>query len=550
MAIATKRAKRKAKTTPLMEIGELRGQGIDIRLDEIQSSRFNPRKDFAKSEIGELAQSIKAHGLLQPIVVRKVRVRRGGNGKADGFEVVAGERRWRAARAAGLEAIPAVVRELTDRQAREISVLENLQRKDLNAIEEARGFQALLEGDGAPTQTELAARLGVTQGHISNRLRLLKLSAGLQKRIISGEIPATHAREIVPYAVHPKLLSAIEKAVDIDLKRDGGILPVECFRDGTLQDVVALTTRPMQGEQYNVAIGRRTKVFTPTDQERAKLDIVVVPGEFGEGTEQRAINTKLWDKLQVEYAKKEGGRRKAVGGKPKKPKKLTAAVKKRLAAEEARKAKEQARRFAKRLYQWKIDWERYLIANWLWREAQPTTTHRFFLMLVGRWARPDTNLWFRFDRLLTSLCKGNVRSRNGLPDLWAAQQALDDDTIEEIAAKFLAGCFFDEKTGPVKLVPAEDVEQIVKDLEINLENAWPAEQAGPLSEAYWNLHTKPQLVALSRELGKQVKGELPADASKSAAVKWFLDKKPAEDDKEAGLLPLPKEIKRAKRPRQ
>ena len=148
----------------------------------------NPRRQFADDELEELAASIAEKGVVQPLVVRP----------ADGgiFEIVAGERRWRAAQRAQLHQVPAVVRQLSDREALELAIIENVQRSDLNAIEEALGYQQLIEAF-EHTQEELAQIIGKSRSHLANMLRLLKLPEGVQELIREGRLSAGHARALI-----------------------------------------------------------------------------------------------------------------------------------------------------------------------------------------------------------------------------------------------------------------------------------------------------------------------------------------------------------------
>lgn len=143
-----------------------------------------PRKQFDHRRLEELAQTIREKGVLSPVIVRR---------SADGYQLISGERRWRAARMCGLEHIPAVLREVSDKEALELSLIENLQREDLTPLEEARAYQCLLELYGT-TQEELARRLGKDRSTISNALRLLRLSPAIQESLEAGEITAGHAR--------------------------------------------------------------------------------------------------------------------------------------------------------------------------------------------------------------------------------------------------------------------------------------------------------------------------------------------------------------------
>lgn len=151
----------------------------------------NPRKTFDAGELDALADSIREKGLVQPIVVRPVE----GAGP-DAYEIIAGERRWRAAQKAGLHDVPVIIRQVSDKEALEIAIVENVQRADLNPIEEAEGYQHLIDGHGY-TQGELADVIGKSRPHIANTLRLLRLPEGVRAHVLSGALTAGHARAIV-----------------------------------------------------------------------------------------------------------------------------------------------------------------------------------------------------------------------------------------------------------------------------------------------------------------------------------------------------------------
>ena len=148
----------------------------------------NPRKHFAEEDLESLAKSLKDKGLLQPLVVRP---RAGGS-----FEIVAGERRWRASQRAGLHELPVLIRELDDRETLEIALIENIQRSDLNALEEARAYRQLLEQYDY-TQQQLADSIGKSRSHIANTMRLLSLPEAIQHQIENGKLTAGHARSLV-----------------------------------------------------------------------------------------------------------------------------------------------------------------------------------------------------------------------------------------------------------------------------------------------------------------------------------------------------------------
>jgi ParB family transcriptional regulator, chromosome partitioning protein len=150
----------------------------------------NPRRVFASAELDELAASVRERGIIQPILVRPLR------GLADGYEIIAGERRWRAAQRAGLHEVPVVVLEATDAEALQLAIIENVQRADLNPLEEAEGYRALVEEFGN-SQEEIAKTVGKSRSYVANTLRLLKLSQPVKAYIHSGKLTAGHARMLI-----------------------------------------------------------------------------------------------------------------------------------------------------------------------------------------------------------------------------------------------------------------------------------------------------------------------------------------------------------------
>ncbi|MBM7580592.1 ParB/RepB/Spo0J family partition protein [Jeotgalibacillus terrae] len=157
-----------------------------LSVKDIRPNPYQPRKIFEETPLEELTQSIKEHGILQPVIVRK---------SLKGFEIVAGERRFRAAQAAGLAHVPAVVRDLTERQMMELSVLENLQREDLTPVEEANAYQTLLDKLQI-SQEELAEKVGKSRPHIANHLRLLHLPEGILEKLSSKKLTMGHGRAL------------------------------------------------------------------------------------------------------------------------------------------------------------------------------------------------------------------------------------------------------------------------------------------------------------------------------------------------------------------
>lgn len=164
------------------------GEQKVVAIDLVRGGRMNPRKDFREDELIELSESIRQKGLVQPIIVRA-----DPNG---GYEIVAGERRWRAAQKAGLHTVPVIVRELNDQEVLELAIIENVQRSDLNAIEEAAGYNELIERFNY-TQERMAEVIGKSRSHVANTLRLLKLPDAVQLLVKEGQLTAGHARALV-----------------------------------------------------------------------------------------------------------------------------------------------------------------------------------------------------------------------------------------------------------------------------------------------------------------------------------------------------------------
>jgi ParB family chromosome partitioning protein len=158
-----------------------------VDLDLIVPGAMQPRTNFDEAALESLAESIKTHGIVQPLLVRR---------RGEGFELIAGERRWRAAKLAGLTRVPVLVKDVADQNLLEIALIENIQREDLNPIEEAQAYKRLIETVGL-TQEALATRVGRDRSYITNYLRLLKLPEDLQKLVIEGRLSTGHARTIL-----------------------------------------------------------------------------------------------------------------------------------------------------------------------------------------------------------------------------------------------------------------------------------------------------------------------------------------------------------------
>ena len=177
----------------LLQEVETRPTGVEeIQLDLIDPNPLQPRREFPKAALEELAASIRSSGVVQPVLLRRADAR---------YQLVAGERRWRAARLAGLASVPAVIRDLSDGEALELALTENLLREDLNPLEVARAYE-ILQQRFELTHEEIAERLGATRSNVTNTLRLLKLPSSVQEMIVDGQLSMGHARALITLDSH------------------------------------------------------------------------------------------------------------------------------------------------------------------------------------------------------------------------------------------------------------------------------------------------------------------------------------------------------------
>lgn len=179
----------------------------EVKINQVEPNKNQPRKSFDQDKLLQMSESIKAHGIIQPIVVRKIN---------DKYEIIAGERRWRAARIAGLEKVPIVIKELTDKQLVEAALIENLQREDLNAIEEALGYERLIN-EFKLTQESVSKIIGKSRSAIANILRLLYLDERVKRMISTNQISSGHARALVVVQDKDFQYEIAKKIVDNEL---------------------------------------------------------------------------------------------------------------------------------------------------------------------------------------------------------------------------------------------------------------------------------------------------------------------------------------------
>jgi len=246
---------------------------VDVSIDQIEPNPNQPRKSFESNALDELAASIRSSGVIQPVVVRRV---------ADSYQLIAGERRWRAARQAGLERIPAIIREATDAESLELALVENLLREDLNPIEEAEAYRSLLAQFGW-TQEELAQRIGRDRTSIANALRLLRLPDELQEDLRAGRLTMGHARALLALGTRDEQL----KLRDEILAHDWSVRATEeSVRAVETSAPPKRTPRRRRGHSAELAALEQslqhalmTRVAIVGNEHRGKIEIVYATAE-------------------------------------------------------------------------------------------------------------------------------------------------------------------------------------------------------------------------------------------------------------------------------
>lgn len=238
-----------------------------LRITQVEPNKNQPRHKFDKEKIEELSESIKEHGVIQPIIVVK---------NNDMYKIVAGERRWRAAKNAGLKEIPAVIRNYSEFQVAQISLIENLQRENLNPIEEALGYQTLINKYNM-TQEDVSGKLGKSRSAIANSIRLLSLDPPIQQKLISGEISSGHARALLSVESPEVRLSLLESIISKNLNvRQAEALAKQ------LQNAKPKKQTPLISDELKVQLSLLedrlssklgTKVSLHHDKKRGKIEI-------------------------------------------------------------------------------------------------------------------------------------------------------------------------------------------------------------------------------------------------------------------------------------
>ena len=221
-----------------------RSDPVTVRISEVEPNRDQPRKYFDDEKLEELSESIKTYGILQPILVQK---------KDGYYEIIAGERRWRAALKAGLKEIPVIIREYTDKEILELSLIENIQREDLNPIEEAEAYKRLIDEFGM-SQEEMAKRVSKSRSAVANSLRLLKLEGDVRKMLVDGQLSMGHARALLPLEIAEEQIEVARKVADRQLSvRETEKLVRDILKTGSGSGTKAVKTEQPQ-EDPSIAV--------------------------------------------------------------------------------------------------------------------------------------------------------------------------------------------------------------------------------------------------------------------------------------------------------
>jgi ParB family transcriptional regulator, chromosome partitioning protein len=259
-------------------------QILQVPIEDIIPNRFQPRLNFDDSSLQELAASIKEHGIIQPLVLRKT---------GDKYEIIAGERRYKASQIAGLASVPAIITQMDDKKSAEVAIVENIQRRDLSSIEEARSYKSLLD-KGYLTQEDLAKQMGISQSQISNKLRLLSLTEEVQQALMEGKISERHARSLLQVTNPEEQKRWLEKIIterltvrDLEKKikgKDDSKKPIVNINPN-IEDIIKnaedivntsiIKETPIKSEEEK----QENRFFNPLESVSANMSVIDTPEE-------------------------------------------------------------------------------------------------------------------------------------------------------------------------------------------------------------------------------------------------------------------------------
>ena len=488
-------------------VADIAGVELDLPVDSIEQSTFNPRIEFDGTELDELAESLQKHGQLQNLVVYR---------DTDCHRLIAGERRWRAAKLAGIPTLRCRVLSVTRAQAAEMAGEENLRRVDLSAIEVARWYRTMLDEAGW-TQEQLGERVGVEQSTISNRLRLLRLPDVWQRRIIRREIPETHARQLVKWCDVEVVLIEVEGFLAERYGEKGGTFQIPALKDwdSLIWRAASAVSMPVKPANYfNVRRGREwvngSVAWTKKelDQHRDELQIRKL------GSEERAFNVTRWWELQDQYAKAREEREARRSTKSKGSADPLTPGEQRKKAEQAKEQRQT--RLGRYLARW---YQARLLERTDSLDSDQLTRLAIAVIAAEKYCAGD-------------ICEAVGRSAGGIGGetragaAWAAIKDLDADAhaaaLRDVARKLIA---VDVKSWASPLHP-EDHESICRSLGITLDD-WRVDAE------YLAILTKDEIAALAKSARIAVDG-----TSKSDYVAAVLA--------QPSRIDLPKELAKAK----
>ena len=253
-------------------------QILNVPIEDIIPNRFQPRLTFDEEGLNELAASIKEHGIIQPLVLRRI---------GDKYEIIAGERRYKASKIAGLTTVPAIISLMNDKESAEVAIVENVQRRDLTAIEEAKSYKSLLD-KGYLTQDELAKKMGLSQSAISNKLRLLSLDESVQQALMDGKISERHARTLLKLNSHEDQAKWLQRIIDERL---------------TVQNLEKRLKDTINNEEENIVVNNQT-VFNdysiPSTNNTLEKNSFSMESEVSKQTEENK-NENIIEQEKISY---------------------------------------------------------------------------------------------------------------------------------------------------------------------------------------------------------------------------------------------------------
>lgn len=503
------------------------GKELQVGVDQLTALPFQPRKVFDPEPLSELAASIAKHGILQRLVVREADRQGVAKGAKRRYEIIAGERRYRAAQQAKVPKLPVIVVEATDAEALELAVVENVERESLTAVEEGDAFRALTDPKSKYrqcTQSELAERLGVSQGHIAHRIKLAGLPEPWRGRVMSRDISNTQARMLGPWSDFPGVLAALDKS----FKGHKQHRPNEPLTTGDWQwmlgDAIAEASIEVRGvHHWDGKTYQHLPYELPADRFDELQVVEVAPGR------RRAFNVKLAKKLRDqalsvarEKAKGKSNGKASSNGKAGKQKLTPAQQKKR--------AQELAAQHRKRIDRWRMTWLRQIVASKLTADDEWVRKVLAHAAVIGEDDRHRGSRQRAFKQAGASagvkvVEKGSFYSKEPYskqPDAFATLAGAKD-------LRGFALCLARELV--VESLADRFVEAIAAGLKVDLAAEWKGlpKADGALFREFVELHSRDQLLKLAREL----KVTLPGGGKKSELVDLF-----------TGALPqrLPKSI--------